>query len=253
MLVRAAHSANIKERRDASTALFDARRRDGHAGRAHPGPSRRDARCGRGRDRGRAATAGDAWILNDPYRGGTHLPDITLVSPLFVGGRAASPSPPAARTTPTSAASLPGSMPAARRTLDEEGVVIPPTRLAAAASSTRRCSRPDRADARPAPAGGRPARPAGRQPARRQPAGASSRAPRARRCCERAWQECSTTPSGARGPRIERDPRRAVRGARRARGRRRSARARSRSRSRVRGDGARGRLRRHRTRRAPAT
>ena len=29
---------------------------------------------------------GDAWILNDPYRGGTHLPDITLISPVFVGG-----------------------------------------------------------------------------------------------------------------------------------------------------------------------
>ena len=30
---------------------------------------------------------GDAWILNDPYRGGTHLPDITIVSPLFAGAR----------------------------------------------------------------------------------------------------------------------------------------------------------------------
>ena len=29
---------------------------------------------------------GDAWILNDPYRGGTHLPDITLISPVFAGG-----------------------------------------------------------------------------------------------------------------------------------------------------------------------
>ena len=30
--------------------------------------------------------AGRVWILNDPYRGGTHLPDITLISPVFVGG-----------------------------------------------------------------------------------------------------------------------------------------------------------------------
>ena len=29
---------------------------------------------------------GESWILNDPYRGGTHLPDITLISPVFVGG-----------------------------------------------------------------------------------------------------------------------------------------------------------------------
>ena len=58
MLVRAAHSANIKERRDASTALFDARRRDGDAGRAHSGAPRRDARCGRrGARRGPPARA----------------------------------------------------------------------------------------------------------------------------------------------------------------------------------------------------
>ena len=54
VLVRAAHSANIKERRDASTALFDAARADGHAGGAHPGPSRRDAGGGRGRARARS-------------------------------------------------------------------------------------------------------------------------------------------------------------------------------------------------------
>ena len=58
MLVRAAHSANIKERRDCSTALFDAARRDGHAGRAHPRPPRRDARGGRrGARRGPRARA----------------------------------------------------------------------------------------------------------------------------------------------------------------------------------------------------
>ena len=35
----------------------------------------------------RTSSPGDAWILNDPYRGGTHLPDITAVSPLFLGDR----------------------------------------------------------------------------------------------------------------------------------------------------------------------
>ena len=47
VLIRSAHSANIKERRDASTALFDAARRDGDAGRAHPGAPGRDAGVGR--------------------------------------------------------------------------------------------------------------------------------------------------------------------------------------------------------------
>src|SRR6185436_6586571 len=86
VLVRAAHSANIKERRDASTALFD---RDGlmvmqaeHIP-VHLGAMPDAVAAVLGEEHG----PGDAWILNDPYRGGTHLPDITVVSPLFVGAR----------------------------------------------------------------------------------------------------------------------------------------------------------------------
>ena len=57
-LIRSAYSANIKERRDCSTALFDAARRAGDAGRAHPRPPRLDARRGRrGARRGAAAPA----------------------------------------------------------------------------------------------------------------------------------------------------------------------------------------------------
>jgi len=71
---------------------------------------------------------GDAWILNDPYRGGTHLPDVTLISPVFVDGEpfgfAASRAHHADIGGPS-----PAGMPARSRTLDEEGVVIPPTRL----------------------------------------------------------------------------------------------------------------------------
>jgi N-methylhydantoinase B len=70
---------------------------------------------------------GDLWILNDPYRGGTHLPDITLISPVFheqeLLGFAASRAHHADIGGPT-----PGGMPALSVTLDEEGVVIPPTR-----------------------------------------------------------------------------------------------------------------------------
>jgi N-methylhydantoinase B len=71
---------------------------------------------------------GESWILNDPYRGGTHLPDITVITPLFheddLAGFAASRAHHA-----DVGGSEPGSMPALSRTLDDEGVVIPPTRL----------------------------------------------------------------------------------------------------------------------------
>jgi len=76
---------------------------------------------------GETQSPGGAWILNDPYRGGTHLPDVTLISPVFLAGElfgfAASRAHHADIGGPT-----PGGMPADSRTLDEEGVVIPPTR-----------------------------------------------------------------------------------------------------------------------------
>ena len=127
VLVRSAHSANIKERRDSSTALFDP------AGQMVMQAEHIPVHLGAMPSAVAAVVdeeqrPGDTWILNDPYRGGTHLPDITLVSPVFgddeligfaanrahhadVGGR------------------TPGSMPADSHTLDEEGVVIPPSRL----------------------------------------------------------------------------------------------------------------------------
>ena len=83
------------------------RRRDGHAGRAHPGPSRRDAGCRRGRPRTRAAPRGRL----DPERPlpGRHAPPRHHDRVAPVRRRtAASPSPPVERTTPTSAATLPG-------------------------------------------------------------------------------------------------------------------------------------------------
>jgi N-methylhydantoinase B len=65
----------------------------------------------------------DVFILNDPYAGGTHLPDITLVSRTELGFAATR-----AHHADVGGA-VPGSMPADSRTLAEEGVVIPPTRL----------------------------------------------------------------------------------------------------------------------------
>jgi N-methylhydantoinase B len=127
VLVRSAHSANIKERRDASTALFDERGRmvmQAEHIPVHLGamPSAVAAVLDERQE------PGVAWILNDPYRGGTHLPDITVISPLFhrsdLVGFAAS----RAHHADVGAAE-PGSMPAHSRSLEEEGVVIPPTRL----------------------------------------------------------------------------------------------------------------------------
>jgi N-methylhydantoinase B len=124
VLVRSAHSANIKERRDCSTALFDpagqmvmqAEHIPVHLG-AMP------AAVAAVLDHEHAP--GVSWVLNDPYRGGTHLPDVTVITPAFAGdellGFAASRAHHA-----DVGGRAPGSMPADSTTLDEEGVVIAP-------------------------------------------------------------------------------------------------------------------------------
>jgi N-methylhydantoinase B len=127
VLVRSAHSANIKERRDASTALFDERGRmvmQAEHIPVHLGamPSAVAAVLDERHE------PGVAWILNDPYRGGTHLPDITVIDPLFHGSELIGFAASRAHHADVGAAE-PGSMPAQSRSLEEEGVVIPPTRL----------------------------------------------------------------------------------------------------------------------------
>jgi len=121
-LVRSAFSANIKERRDCSTALFDARGRmiaqaehiPVHLGAmpdAVAAVRSRDPRCD------------DVYVLNDPFTGGSHLPDITLVTRTTVGYAVT-------RAHHADVGGIePGSLPAGSTRLDEEGVVIPPTRL----------------------------------------------------------------------------------------------------------------------------
>jgi N-methylhydantoinase B len=127
VLVRSAHSANIKERRDASTALFDARGRmvmQAEHIPVHLGamPSAVAAILDEDHE------PGVAWILNDPYRGGTHLPDITVITPLFHGAEPVGFAVSRAHHADVGG-SEPGSMPADSRTLEDEGVVISPTRL----------------------------------------------------------------------------------------------------------------------------
>ena len=122
VLVRSAFSANIKERRDCSTALFDER------GRMIAQAEHIPVHLGAMPDavaavRQHEPKPGEVWALNDPYSGGTHLPDITLVSRTEVGFS----------VTRAHHADVggrePGSMPADSHTLTEEGVVIPPIRL----------------------------------------------------------------------------------------------------------------------------
>jgi N-methylhydantoinase B len=135
VLVRSAHSANIKERRDASTALFDARGEmvtQAEHIPVHLGAMPESVAAVKDEDQ----SPGDSWILNDPYRGGTHLPDITLISPLFVGGRQTGFAASRAHHADVGGRT-PGSMPAHSATLDEEGVVIPPTLLVRAGELDR--------------------------------------------------------------------------------------------------------------------
>jgi N-methylhydantoinase B len=122
VLVRSSFSANIKERRDCSAALFD------ESGRMIAQAEHIPVHLGAMPDAVAAVMAedpqrDDVFVLNDPYAGGTHLPDITLVSRTAVGFAVT-------RAHHADVGGLePGSMPAGSRTLDDEGVVIPPTRL----------------------------------------------------------------------------------------------------------------------------
>ncbi|PSP63446.1 5-oxoprolinase [Halobacteriales archaeon QH_8_67_36] len=129
VLVRGAFSPNITERRDCSTALFDA---DGrlvaqaehipvHLGAM---PEAVDAVLDQDPE------PGDVFVLNDPFAGGTHLPDVTLVSPIApdeaVVGYAVS------RAHHADVGGMaPGSMPAGARDIQQEGLRVPPTRLVA--------------------------------------------------------------------------------------------------------------------------
>jgi N-methylhydantoinase B len=123
-LKRAAFSPNIKDRLDFSCALFDAKGRL-FAQAAHI-PVHLGSMAFAMADvvRAREWQAGDMVIFNDPYLGGTHLPDVTLVAPCFHDGELVAFAANRAHHANIGGAS-PGSMPISR-TLDEEGLVIPP-------------------------------------------------------------------------------------------------------------------------------
>jgi 5-oxoprolinase (ATP-hydrolysing) len=127
-----AHSVNIKERLDFSCALFDG------AGNlianaphmpVHLGSMSESIRSVIERNEG--MKAGDVYLLNDPYHGGTHLPDMTVVTPVFLDSRATRADFFVASRGHHAdiGGSTPGSMPPFSTRIGEEGVLIDNFRL----------------------------------------------------------------------------------------------------------------------------
>ena len=132
-LRQSASSVNIRERLDFSCALFD-RRGNLVANAPHipvhlgsMGESIRTiiARRGEKAD-GRGMRPGDAYALNAPYQGGTHLPDITVIMPVFAEAGDQEPAFfVAARGHHADVGGIsPGSMPSDSRSIEEEGVIL---------------------------------------------------------------------------------------------------------------------------------
>jgi N-methylhydantoinase B len=127
-LRRAAYSPNIKERRDYSCALFDAEARVVAMGDhmpVHLGAMPMSVRAAL--DMVGPLGDGDIAVLNDPFAGGTHLPDITLVAPVHMEGAVVAYL--AVRAHHADVGGMaPGSMPLARE-IFQEGLRIPPVLL----------------------------------------------------------------------------------------------------------------------------
>lgn len=127
VLVRGALSPNIRERRDASCALFDAEGRmvaqaahiPVHLG-AMPESVRAVRACG--------PRPGDVFLLNSPWQGGSHLPDLTMVEAIADGDRVAGYAVVRAHHADVGGMS-PGSMPQGATELVQEGLILPPVRL----------------------------------------------------------------------------------------------------------------------------
>jgi N-methylhydantoinase B len=131
VLIHSAVSPNIRERRDCSAALFDA------AGEMIAQAAHIPVHLGAMQESVAAVRAlapppapGDIFILNDPYTGGSHLPDITLIGAIEVDGAVGGYSVVRAHHSDVGGVQA-GSMPAGTREIFAEGVVVPPLRLTA--------------------------------------------------------------------------------------------------------------------------
>ncbi len=127
VLKATAQSVNIRERLDYSCALFDAQ--GGLVANAphmpvHLGSMGASVRAVM-RDAGQLRP-GDAWLINSPYHGGTHLPDLTVVTPVFLapGGTRADFFVASRAHHADIGGATPGSMPPFSRTIEEEGVLF---------------------------------------------------------------------------------------------------------------------------------
>jgi N-methylhydantoinase B len=129
VLIRSSYSPNIKERRDCSAALFDA------GGRMVAQAAHIPVHLGAMPESVAAVLAreprpGDVFILNDPFTGGSHLPDVTLVSPVCVERRIVGYAVTRAHHADVGGM-WPGSMPPGSTEIFQEGLIVPPVRLAA--------------------------------------------------------------------------------------------------------------------------
>ncbi|MFW6064339.1 MAG: hydantoinase B/oxoprolinase family protein [Candidatus Natronoplasma sp.] len=127
-LQRSAYSANIKERKDESCALFTAEEEmiaqaehiPVHLGAMPKALKSAVSNC--------RPEKGDQVILNDPYSGGTHLPDITVIKPVFIRDELLGYVVNRAHHSDIGG-KTPGSMPGDSETLEEEGIIISPRLL----------------------------------------------------------------------------------------------------------------------------
>ena len=129
VLIHSAVSPNIRERRDCSAALFDP------AGEMIAQAAHIPVHLGAMQESVAAVRAlvpapGDVFILNDPFTGGSHLPDITLIGAIEVEGTVGGYSVVRAHHSDVGGVQA-GSMPAGAREIFAEGVIVPPLRLTA--------------------------------------------------------------------------------------------------------------------------
>jgi 5-oxoprolinase (ATP-hydrolysing) len=134
VLQNTASSVNIKERLDYSCALFDPA--GGLVANAphmpvHLGSMGASVRAIMARF-GASMAPGDSYVLNDPYEGGTHLPDVTVVTPYFGSGARPQLYVASRAHHADIGGSAPGSMPADSRHIDDEGALIRGLRLVTA-------------------------------------------------------------------------------------------------------------------------
>ncbi|OLD12759.1 MAG: 5-oxoprolinase [Crenarchaeota archaeon 13_1_40CM_2_52_14] len=138
VLRRSSFSPNIKERRDFSCALFTAQGQlvaQAEHIPVHLGAMPYSVQAVL-KEFGNDLSEGDDVILNDPYRGGTHLPDITMVSPIFFKERLVGFAANRAHHSDVGGVA-PGSMSALSRDVNQEGIRIPPIKLWSAGKQNR--------------------------------------------------------------------------------------------------------------------